>query len=189
VFADDDGASYMYFGGIWGGQLQRWESGAFAADGSNTDLGDDSAPAIAPRVARMGADMLEFAEEPRRIIINDENGSPILAGDHDRRFFEAAWMIKRGEIYYFTYSTGDTHFLVYATGDNPYGPFTYGGRILEPVEGWTSHHSIFEHNGQTYLAYHDVQLSGETHLRNVKVTPLTFNADGTIETITPMQAE
>ena len=25
VFTDDDGFSYMYFGGIWGGQLQRWE--------------------------------------------------------------------------------------------------------------------------------------------------------------------
>ena len=25
VFKDDDGEYYMYFGGIWGGQLQRWE--------------------------------------------------------------------------------------------------------------------------------------------------------------------
>src|SRR3954454_17739475 len=24
VFKDDDGTYYMYFGGIWGGQLQRW---------------------------------------------------------------------------------------------------------------------------------------------------------------------
>ena len=28
VFIDDDGAAYMYFGGIWGGQLQRWETGS-----------------------------------------------------------------------------------------------------------------------------------------------------------------
>lgn|GEM_PF-5223377 len=32
-------------------------------------------------------------------------------------------------------ATGDTHFIVYATGDSPYGPFTYRGRILEPVQG------------------------------------------------------
>ena len=24
VFVDDDGSAYMYFGGLWGGQLQRW---------------------------------------------------------------------------------------------------------------------------------------------------------------------
>jgi GH43 family beta-xylosidase len=29
VFTDKDGKSYMYFGGIWGGQLQRWHSGNY----------------------------------------------------------------------------------------------------------------------------------------------------------------
>jgi len=38
-----------------------------------------------------------------------------------------------------------------------------------------------------YLSYHDTQLSGQTHLRNVKMAPLTFNADGTIQTIIPMR--
>ena len=57
--------------------------------------------------------------------------------------------------------------------------------MLEPVEGWTNHHSIFEFDGQWYLAYHDVQLSGRNHLRNVKMTPLTFNEDGTIVTLNP----
>ena len=28
--------------------------------------------------------------------------------------------------------------LCYAIGDNPYGPFTYTGRILNPVVGWTN---------------------------------------------------
>jgi hypothetical protein len=28
VFTDTDGKSYMYFGGIWGGQLQRWAGAA-----------------------------------------------------------------------------------------------------------------------------------------------------------------
>ncbi len=189
VFRDDDGAHYMYFGGIWGGQLQRWATGTYNPDGGNTDLNDDAAPALTPRVARMRGDMLEFAEAPRPVVINDEAGNPLLGGDHDRRFFEGAWTFRRGGTYYLTYSTGDTHFLVYATGDNPYGPFTYRGRILEPVEGWTSHHSIFEHDGQWYLAYHDTQLSGQTHLRNVKITPLTFGEDGSIVTINPMRAE
>ena len=81
----------------------------------------------------------------------DEDGTPLKASNHDRRFFEAAWVHRRGDLYYFSYSIGDTHFLVYATGDNPFGPFTYRGRILEPVIGWTMHHSIVEFQGKWYL--------------------------------------
>lgn len=187
VFRDADGAYYLYFGGIWGGQLQRWETGVYDANGSVSDLGQPDQAAIQPRVARLNADMLELAEAPRRVVIQDENGAPLLGGDTERRFFEGAWVFQRNGVYYFTYSTGDTHYLVYATGDNPYGPFTYRGRILEPVEGWTTHHSIFEHEGQWYLAYHDTQLSGRTHLRNAKIAPLAFNADGRIQIIHPMR--
>ena len=61
--------------------------------------------------------------------ILDAEGQPLRADDHERRFFEAAWVHKREGIYYFSYSTGDTHNLVYATGDNPLGPFTYRGRF------------------------------------------------------------
>ncbi len=187
VFRDDDGAYYIYVGGIWGGQLQRWATGEYTPGPElNGDLGDDSAPAIAPYVARLSGDMLQFAEPKRDVLILDEAGNPILAGDHDRRFFEAPWVFKKNGVYYFTYSTGDTHFLQYATGDSPYGPFTYKGKILDPVEGWTSHHSIFEKDGKWYLAYHDTQLSGKTHLRNVKMTELHFNDDGSIQTIDPM---
>ena len=86
--------------------------------------------------------------------------------------------------YYFSYSTGDTHNIAYAVGDSPYGPFTYQGIILEPVLGWTNHHSIVEFNGKWYLFYHDSQLSGgKTHLRNVKVAELTHHTDGSIQTL------
>ena len=27
VFVDDDGKAYMYIGGIWGGQLEKWQTG------------------------------------------------------------------------------------------------------------------------------------------------------------------
>ena len=69
------------------------------------------------------------------MVIVDDTGKPILGGDHDRRFFEASWMFKRDGKYYFTYSTGDTHFLAYAIGTTPYGPFTYKGHYLLPVQG------------------------------------------------------
>jgi len=86
--------------------------------------------------------------------------------------------------YYFSYSTGDTHFIMYATGTSPYGPFKIRGKILEPVLGWTNHHSIVEVQGKWYLFYHDAQASGgQTHLRNIKVTELTYRPDGSIQTI------
>ena len=184
VFTDADGKSYMYFGGIWGGQLQRWSTGTYDAKGSKTDLQKDEDPAISPRVARMSKDMLSFAEPVKEIKILDPEGKPLLGKDHNRRFFEASWMHKYNGKYYFSYSTGDTHFICYATGDNPYGPFTYQGVILNPVIGWTNHHSIVEVNGKWYLFYHDSVLSGgKTHLRSVKVTELTHNPDGSIKTI------
>jgi len=186
VFTDDDGQSYMYFGGIWGGQLQRWNSGQYDESIGNTDLKQDDQPAIAPRVAKLTGDMLQFAETPRPVQIVDEQGKPLVGGDHDRRFFEASWLFKRNGTYYFTYSTGDTHYLIYATGTSPYGPFTYRGRIMNPVEGWTTHHSILPVNGKWYIFYHDTQLSHDTRLRSTKVTELHFNPDGTIQTIEPL---
>ena len=185
VFTDNDGRSFMYFGGIWGGQLQRNIGGRYDPNGSKTDLAADDKPALAPKVALLSADMTEFAEKPRDVVILDEAGKPLLGGDHDRRFFEASWMHKHDGKYYFSYSTGDTHYIAYAIGTSPYGPFTYAGRILQPVNGWTTHHSIVEWNGRSWLFYADTQLSGQTRLRNVKVTELSYNTDGTIRTIDP----
>ncbi|MEJ1241831.1 glycoside hydrolase family 43 protein [Chryseolinea sp. T2] len=182
VFKDSDGKHYMYFGGIWGGQLQRWDKGKYDTNGSKTDR-NDGGPAIRPRVARLSDNMVSFAEPVKEVDIVDENGKLLAGSDHDRRFFEASWLHKYNGKYYFSYSTGDTHFICYAIGDSPYGPFTYKGVILNPVLGWTNHHSIVEVNGKWYLFYHDVELSGKTHLRNIKVTPLSHEADGSIKTI------
>jgi hypothetical protein len=132
----------------------------------------------------MSDDMLEFAEEPRDVLIVDKDGNPLKAGDHDRRFFEASWLHKYNGKYYFSYSTGNTHFLCYAIGDNPYGPFVYQGVILSPVVGWTTHHSIVEIKGKWYLFHHDsVPSGGKTWLRSMKVVELEYNEDGTIKTI------
>jgi hypothetical protein len=181
VFMDSDGKHYMYFGGIWGGQLQRWRTGSYKAEDSYPAKDE---PALTAKVARLGVDMVSFAEKPRDVVIQDENSKPLTYGDNGRRFFEASWMHKYNGTYYFSYSTGDTHFIMYATGKSPYGPFTVRGKVLEPVLGWTNHHSIVEFKGKWYLFYHDSQMSGgQTHLRNIKVTELTYRPDGSIETI------
>jgi beta-xylosidase len=181
VFTDTDGKSYMYFGGIWGGQLQRWATGSFDANGSKTDLKKDDEPAIGPRMATMSKDMLGFDGAVKELQILDENGKPLLGKDHDRRFFEAPWIHKYKGKYYLSYSTGDTHYICYATSSSPDGPFAYQGVVLKPVVGWTSHHSIIEFKGKWYLFYHDSSLSGgKTHLRSIKVMELTYDKDGRI---------
>jgi beta-xylosidase len=130
--------------------------------------------------------MLQLEGSVQDVAIIDKNGQPLLAGDHDRRFFEAAWLHKYNGVYYFSYSTGDTHLIAYATSNSPTGPFIYQGTILKPVIGWTTHHSIVEFQGKWYLFHHDSSLSGgATNKRSVQVAEISYNADGTIQTIEP----
>jgi len=179
----EDGRAYIYYGGLWGGQLEKWQSGSFDPEAPNP-AGED--PALGPMFAELNEDMKTFKTEPVHLTILDENGKPLTAGDEDRRYFEGPWMHKYNGLYYLSYSTGTTHYLVYATSDSPSGPFTYRGRLMEPVIGWTTHHSILEYHGKWYLFYHDCQRSGGiNHRRSVKYTELHYNPDGTIQTIFP----
>lgn len=178
---EEKGEYYMYFGGLWGGQLQRYRNNK-ALECAILPEGDE--PALCGKIVKLADDMLEFAEEPRDVVILDEEGKPLTAGDTERRFFEASWVHKYKGKYYYSYSTGDTHLLCYAIGDNPYGPFTYQGVILTPVVGWTTHHAIVEFKGKWYLFHHDsVPSGGRTWLRSLKVIELEYNEDGTIKTI------
>ena len=184
VFHDDaDGEYYVYFGGLWGGQLQRYKDNIHL---ETPYLPEGDVPALPSRVVRLGKDMLQFGEEPRPIVILDENGEPLKAND-PHRFFEASWMHKYNGKYYFSYSTGDSHLLCYAIGDNPYGPFTYQGVILTPVVGWTTHHCIIEYKGKWYLFHHDsVPSGGKSWLRSLKVCELHYDENGKIQTINGM---
>jgi len=184
VFADTDGQAYMYFGGLWGGQLQRWQKGTYDANAAEKEP-TTNVPALNAHVVRLSADMKHLNGPVREIKILDEAGKPLLASDNNRRFFEGSWLHEYNGKYYFSYSTGDIHLLAYATGTSPYGPFTYQGVIIQPVQGWTTHHSTVPFKDKWYIFYHDTQLSGKTWLRNIEVTELKRRADGSIETITP----
>ncbi len=61
------------------------------------------------------------------------------------------------------------------------GPFIYGGRILEPVIGWTTHQSIVEHRGRWFLFHHDSSLSGgKNYLRCMKAKEIFYDDAGRI---------
>jgi hypothetical protein len=192
VFTDDDGQSYLYFGGLSGGQLQMIRpDGTYDPKGSQSDAPATRPaafkPSLMPRVAKLSADMLSFDGPVRDATIVDDAGKPVEKGPG--RFFEGAYLHKYGGTYYLSYSTGGSHFIAYATGTSPLGPFTYRGTILLPVHGWTTHHSIVAQDGRWWLFYADSQLSTKTHLRNVKVTELFYNDDGTIRRIDPFASE
>lgn len=182
LLLDDDGRTYCYFGGLWGGQLEMWQSGSFDKNAHRPE-GDELA--LGPMFAEFSYDMTRFVTEPRHLQILDENGQPLRAKDEDKRFFEGPWIHKYNGKYYLSYSTGNTHFICYAEGDRPDGPFTYKGRVMEPVKGWTTQHSILQIDGEWYIFYHDIERSGITHARDVKYTKLNIDKDGNIETIRP----
>lgn len=183
AFVDDDGTCYLYFGGIWGGQLQSYRDNVYDASHGEPETGQ---PALGPRVARLDPGMKQFDEAPREVLIVDDTRQPLRAEDHARRYFEGPWMHKHQGRYYLSYSTGDTHLLCYAIGESPYGPFVYQGVLLSPVVGWTTHHSICQFQDRWYLFYHDALLSGGvTHLRSVKMTEFHYDAQGRIPTIHP----
>lgn len=195
LFKDDDGTIYCYYGGLWGGQLQWYgltpqasanEEGVVmgpAPDKKTPMFLPADSPAVPSLMVKMSDDMLQFAEAPHPVVILDENGEPLKAGD-PHRFFEASWMHKHNGKYYFSYSTGDSHYLCYAIGDSPYGPFTFKGVILDPVVGWTTHHSIVKFKDEWFLFYHDCVPSNDTTwLRSLKVQKLYYNDDGTIKKV------
>ncbi len=180
-FKDTDGKYYLTMGGLWGGQLDQYRNNKWSADNKEPQ---GKEPACTPKIALLKDNMKELAEELRDLVIVDENGDPLTGGDDVRRYFEDPWLFKKGDTYYFTYSTGTSHLLCYATSKNVYGPYTYGGCILSPVLGWTTHHSILEFNGKWYLFYHDCERSkGINQKRNVKFRELTFKPDGKIQTM------
>ena len=187
AFRDDaDGEVYVYFGGLWGGQLQRYKDNIHLETPYLPEGKEDALPS---RCVRLTKDGLNFAEAPRPILVVDEKGNPLKADD-PHRFFEASWMHKYKGKYYFSYSTGDSHLLCYATGENPYGPFTYQGVILTPVVGWTTHHSIIEYKGKWYLFHHDsVPSGGKSWLRSLKVCEIEYDAQGHIKTIEGIDKE
>lgn len=182
VFQDDDGAFYLYLGGIGTGQLQRWQGNSY-----NTTDGypADNSPTLLPRIAKLGDNMISLQHPLTEVPLLDETGNLINFGDKARRFASAPWVHKNQGVYYLSWFSGESGLLQYATSDNPYGPFHWRGRLMEPVYGTGNHHAIVAYNGKWYVFYHDASQTGQDQLRSVKVTELSHNPDGTITTIDP----
>ncbi len=130
--------------------------------------------------APLADDMTHLADAPVKI-----EGLP-------EGFKEGPFAFKRDGRYYFTFpwvrEKEGTETLAYAMSDNPLGPYVFKGLIMEesPTGCWTNHHSIVEYEGDWYLFYHHNDYSPEMDKRrSARIDRITFNADGTINKVTP----
>lgn len=132
---------------------------------------------------KLSPDMKSFTET--RLIPNTEVTD----------FFEAPFVLKRGDTYYFMYSSeschDETYHVQYATAKHPLGPYTYKGTVLKTNADGTvhgpGHHSILEQDGEYYIVYHrhDNPHSNRGFHRQVCIDRMEFDADGNILPVTP----
>ncbi|MBO4591099.1 MAG: family 43 glycosylhydrolase [Eubacterium sp.] len=166
----EDGKTYLYTG--------------FCARGDKSRTGS--------MLTVLGEDMLTIEEEPIFVVPGVENKDRGTFVDHE--FFEASSIRKRGDKYYFIYSSIVMHELCYATADDPRGPFTYGGVIVSNADigidtykpankpsmyGANNHGSIVEIEGQWYIFYHR-HTNGTWYSRQGCAEKIEFLEDGSI---------
>jgi len=121
----------------------------------------------------------------RKLDLSTFRDSIITESEH--HFHEGAFMAKRNGIYYLIFadlSRSDMPTCIgYATSASPFGPFKYGGVIIDNDQcnpgNWNNHGSIAEFNNQWYVFYHR-STHGSTMMRKACVESISFLPDGSI---------
>lgn len=140
----------------------------------------------------LGTDMLTITQDP--VVIAPPAYRTPGTSFEGHAFFEAPSMRRRGDTYYFIYSSIHNRELCYATGQSPLGPFTYGGVIIDNGDvgigsykpanrlaavHCNNHGSIVEIQGQWYVFYHR-PTNGNQFSRQACAEPITFDENGHI---------
>lgn len=127
--------------------------------------------------AKLKDNMIEFDGEVHKVEIQNMPGT----------FTEAPWLHEKDGKYYLTFAMNYPEELAYAMSDSPTGPWEYQGKLMEVLEdSGTSHQAILEYEGDDYFIYHTSALpTGGNFRRSVSMEYLSYNADGTIQKITP----
>lgn len=158
VLVDDNGQAYLYWGNpnLW--------------------------------YVRLNADMISYSGSPTRIPLTTA-GFGTRTGDPNRPtlYEEGPWVYKRNGTYYNVFAARCcSEFIAYSTAPGPTGPWTYWGTVM-PTQGssFTNHAGIVDYAGSSYFFYHNGALpGGGGYTRSVAVEKFTYNADGTIPTLT-----
>ena len=144
-------------------------------------------------VTVLGRDMVTVLEEP--VFIAPSKPYSMGTSFEGHEFFEASSIRKRGDIYYFIYSSIAMHELCYATSKYPNKDFIYRGIIISNNDlhidtykpsnkpmyyGGNNHGSIVEVNNAWYVFYHR-HTNGTTFSRQGCMEPIAFQDDGAIQ--------
>lgn len=145
-----------------------------------------------PMATVLGPDMLTIVEEP--VFIAPSEPYSKGSGYEGHEFFEAPSIRKKGDTYYFVYSSIVFHELCYATSKYPSHGFVYRGVIVsnsdlhidsyKPAEkpmfyGGNNHGGMAEINGQWYIFYHR-HTNGTNFSRQACAEPISIMDDGSI---------
>jgi hypothetical protein len=145
-----------------------------------------------PMATVLGSDMLTIVEETVFIAPSEPYSEGSSFMEHE--FFEAPSMRKRGDTYYFIYSSIVMHELCYATSKSPTKDFVYGGVVSSNCDmhihsykparrpmfyGSNNHGSIVEIGDQWYIFYHR-HTDGTNFSRQGCAEPIYFREDGSI---------
>ena len=130
-------------------------------------------------VAKLKDNMTELASEPMVIDNLPQKGLK-----------EGPFLFERNGIYYLTIPHVENKIerLEYAIGNNPMGPFKMAGVVMDesPMNCWTNQQSFIQYRGQWYLFYHQDAYSPKFDKnRSICIDSLFFNADGSIQKVTP----
>jgi len=143
-------------------------------------------------VTVLGPDMLTIKEAPKRVAPGCEYSEGTSFVGHE--YFEAASIRKKGDTYYFIYSSIVMHELCYATSKSPTEGFEYGGVLVsnsdlhidtyKPADmpmayGANNHGSMVEIGGEWYIFYHR-QTNNTWYSRQGCAEKLTILPDGSI---------
>lgn len=139
-----------------------------------------------PVIVELNDDCISIKEDTMRKI----------EGAYD--FREAVAVLKKGELYHFTWSCDDTgsenYHINYGVSKSLFGPIEYKYPVLEKnpklnILG-TGHHSILKDGENYYIAYHrfgtplEKYPEGKGFHRETCIDKLTFSNDGYMERVT-----
>ena len=175
VYTDDDGQAYMY----WGNPHVYY-----------TKLNADMISTQGDIYVLNPKDGVMRPVKEERAKINLRAPWSEKATWTVKNYQEGPWLYKRNGHYYLGYATTCCpEALGYAMSDSPTGPWEWKGYIMEPTQRDRGNHpGICDFKGHSYVFGQDYDLMHlETFVhherRSVSAQEITYNADGTIQTI------
>lgn len=171
VLTDDDGRSYIYFGGG-------------VPEGCAADPGT-------ARVAELGEDMISLKGEPKRInppYLFEDSGIHKAAGRYFYTYCSNFSVDEAGQEKY-GFVNGE---IISMESQSPMGPFVLKEKILQNPEatfgvGGNNHHCVFRFRNQWYIAYHTRVLERDMGIlkgyRSTNIDAFEMGEDGSIGVI------